>query len=499
MISNEIKFLLTHSSIYGIGTVASRIVGFLLLPLYTRYLTPTDYGVLETIEISNGIIGIVVTVGIVRALSRFYYEQKDEEYRSRVISTTYITYAAIAFSCLPVLLVICAPLSGLVLEDRSYGYYFQIGFVSLILGGLIDIGLMYLRLLKKPVFFISITISRLILLVTLNILFVVYFKLGVLGILYSSLTVRLLAAPLICFVILSKTKLRFSSRLSIDMLKYGLPMIPSNLAMTTVKQSDKYFVLALLSVHDLGIYSLALRFGNTLHNLMTIPFNLAYIPRRFEIMKQGDARSTFARIFTYYTFVTISVGLAISILIPEILVFMVAPAFRSAGTLVPLVVLSMIIFGTHYHFDFGILYSKKTKYIAYINTVCALLHLGTNYLLVLNYGMIGGVVSSIIVMSIQAAALFFTSQRLFHIDYEFHRVFSMLSLAIVTFAISTLTSGQDLLISITMKCLLLMLFLYSALRLGIVTPEERKTVVDIFNSQVRSRFIKKPAEERSTP
>ena len=79
MITNEIRFLLTHSSIYGLGTVVSRLVAFILLPLYTRYLTPTDYGVLETIDISSGIIGIVVTVGIARSLSRFYYEFDDEK------------------------------------------------------------------------------------------------------------------------------------------------------------------------------------------------------------------------------------------------------------------------------------------------------------------------------------------------------------------------------------------------------------------------------------
>ena len=83
MISGEVKFLLTHSSIYGLGNVVSQLVAFVLLPLYTRYLTPKDYGVLEAVDISTGIIGIVVTMGIARALSRFYYEKEEGKARKR--------------------------------------------------------------------------------------------------------------------------------------------------------------------------------------------------------------------------------------------------------------------------------------------------------------------------------------------------------------------------------------------------------------------------------
>ena len=113
----------------------------------------------------------------------------------------------------------------------------------------------------------------------------------------------------------------------------------------------------------MGIYSLSLKFGNIIHQFLTAPFNLAYVPRRFEIMGKPNAGEVYARIFTYYIFLVVFVGLSISILIPEILTLMVTPRFIKAKEVIPLVVLSMVIFGTHFHFDFGILYSKKTEYL----------------------------------------------------------------------------------------------------------------------------------------
>src|SRR5262249_10593018 len=88
--TTELKFLLKHSSIYGIGTVLSRAVAFLLLPLYTRYLTPTDYGVLELIDTTTGLVGIVVGLGVSTSVSRFYYQRETEAERNRLMSTVYI-------------------------------------------------------------------------------------------------------------------------------------------------------------------------------------------------------------------------------------------------------------------------------------------------------------------------------------------------------------------------------------------------------------------------
>lgn len=92
MNTKELKFLLTHSSIYGLGTIISQAVAFLMLPLYTRYLTPQDYGILELIDTTNMLIGIIVTLGIARGMSRFYYEEKERSYKYSVISTTYIIF-----------------------------------------------------------------------------------------------------------------------------------------------------------------------------------------------------------------------------------------------------------------------------------------------------------------------------------------------------------------------------------------------------------------------
>jgi O-antigen/teichoic acid export membrane protein len=485
MILKEIKFLLTHSSIYGLGTIVSQLVAFFLLPLYTRYLTPADYGVLETVGISNGLIGIVVTVGIAMALSRFYYEPEDISERNKVVSTTYITYVFFALLFFPLLYSICSPLSKILFDTDKYAYYFKISLSALLIGGTVDIGMMYLRLIKKPVFFITVTITRLILLIAFNILFIVYFKLGILGILYSSLIVRSLYALLITISILWKIKIKFNLKIAIEMLKYSLPIIPSRLANSLVKQSDKYFVLYFISIADMGLYSLALKLGNAVHSLLTIPFNLSYIPRRFEIMKRHEAKEVYAKIFTYYIFFIGYVGLFISVLIPEILELMVTPEFYRAGEIIPLVVLSMIIFGTHNHFNFGILYSKKTQYLAYINLFSALTSLVVNFFLIKAYGIWGAVVSSIIVLSLQAFLLYYTSNRLYPIQFQFRRIFGFLLFSIVFFITFSQIRLDSKYLDLSLRIFALMTFPVLLMVVKVITKDEIQQLKMIFERKIR--------------
>ena len=493
MISQEIKFLLTHSSIYGLGTIVARLVGFLLLPLYTRYLSPANYGVLETISVSTAIIGIVVTIGIARALGRFYYVSDDQTDRDRVLMTTYVTYITGALLFLPVLLFISTPLANLLFQTEAYGYFFKISFISLLLGALIDIGLMYLRLIKKPVIFISITITRLILLIGFNVFFIVYLKMGMLGILYSTLIVRSLAAVILTAAIWRRAQFSFSFAICKDILRYLLPIIPSRIGSSMVKQSDKYFVLIFMSIADMGIYSLALKFGNIIHQLLTAPFNLAYIPRRFEIMNRSEAGEIYAGIFTYYIFLVVFAGLVISIFIPEILTLMVTPRFMKAKDIIPLVVLSMVLFGTHFHFEFGILYSKKTEYLAYINVICAMLQVTLNILLIPNYGLYGAVWSSIIVLSIEAFALYVFSKRFFTIPYQFGRVLTYCGLAAGFYAGSTFIEAGSWWIDCLLKLLLLTVFPLMVIIFRIITPQEKEKLIHIIGSKIRPSSFKRPS------
>src|SRR4051812_1320500 len=183
----ELKFLLRHSSIYGLGNVLSRVVAFLMLPLYTRYLTPTDYGMLELIDVTTGMIAIVIGLGLDAAVSRFYYESPDEKDRRAVLSTAYWLAGLLALVGVTMAATFSAPLAKLVLNSASNGRLFLVAFTTLVVAIIVELDLLYLRLNYKSVLFNAVSLVSLVLGVSLNILFIVFFHWGVFGILMTSL------------------------------------------------------------------------------------------------------------------------------------------------------------------------------------------------------------------------------------------------------------------------------------------------------------------------
>jgi O-antigen/teichoic acid export membrane protein len=88
-LAGQMKRLIRHSAVYGVGGLVSRMLAVLLLPLYTRYLSKADYGAIETLIALTTVLVIVLRAGISSAFFRFYFDAVDEEGRNLVVRTSF--------------------------------------------------------------------------------------------------------------------------------------------------------------------------------------------------------------------------------------------------------------------------------------------------------------------------------------------------------------------------------------------------------------------------
>ena len=89
---SESKIIAKHGAVYGIANLLDRIISFIMIPVYTRFLTPSDYGILELLYITSSVLSIFIGVGIESAVGRFYFDYKEQKDRNMVISTAYIGF-----------------------------------------------------------------------------------------------------------------------------------------------------------------------------------------------------------------------------------------------------------------------------------------------------------------------------------------------------------------------------------------------------------------------
>jgi O-antigen/teichoic acid export membrane protein len=440
-LKKEVLSIGKNSMIYLVGQALSRAVGFFMIPVYTRYIAPANYGAMEIIEILSSILLLTISIGASDGMSRYYYSEKDPERRNSVVSTVIIGFAIIAIPLVVIFWYFADIISKLVLEDQSYSYILQLSFIICWFGMLCDVGFSYLRMIYKAKLFVVLTTLQLFLALSLNIWFVVFLKLNILGIFYSTLISQAIIGFLLAFGILRLVGTRLSRTLLFEMVKFGMPLVPSRIGLMLGFVSNRFFLRWLgpadpaVALAQIGLFSLGHKFGVIVNRFVSAPINSFWAPRRMELLLDSkvDSRETIARVCTYAAFCSIYAGLLLSASIASIIEIMADPSYKGAHVVVPFVVLSYVALGLENHFMTGILYSKKTKLTTYITLLSLVIIVLWNIAFIPRYGLIGAATSNLAGYVVRLFLIYVASQRLYPIPYELGRLAAMSSVALLLY------------------------------------------------------------------
>ena len=457
-VTQESKLMVKHSIVYGLGNVLNRVVGFVMIPVYTRFLVPAEYGTLELLSLTTEILGMLISMRLAGAMYRFYFEYDALQDRNEVISTAIISFGLLGIVGLSMAATGSGFLAEKVLDSRGYSYYFIISFTTLWFNTMVGMGFYYLQILKKSVLYISLSAVKLAIALGFNIYFIVYAQKGVLGILYGNLIAAVSLFAILVIPMLFRVGVRFSSAKIRDMLAYSLPMVPGSIANFLVLVSDRYIVKVFGSLADTGIYSLSYKFSVVPHTFITVPFFQIWSVRRFELMKDGRAEVLMGRVITYFLFLITYVGLAISVLAKDVIHIMADSKYWEAYRYVPILILSYLVFSLFNHFVFNIFAAKKTKYISYIDIGNGIVNVLLNIVLIRSFGIYGAAVATLISYSLRIGALYLVSSSLNKVYFEFGRAGKILTAAIAIFGVCALVQAASPYLGICVKSVILLFF-----------------------------------------
>lgn len=435
----QVFSLSKDSIIYGLSTVLSQFVGFLLVPVYTVKLGTQGYGVIEVLSTTASVLGIILAMGVGTAMMRFYAGREDEEGKRRVASTAVVFLLATGLVALVVLELAAGPISSVVLtdptRDRSQDpLFFRLLFLALFLNGGVDIALTVFRARGAPVRYAAASVTQFVMTVALNILFVVGLNRGVEGVLYSqAITAGFL------FVVLMGSLLR---RVGISvsrpdlkaMLDYGLPLIPSGLGAWILVMADRWILMRLMGAGPTGVYSLGYKFGMVIQGILVGPIQLAWLPFLFSSAHKPGASETYTRVFTYFLAVALFAALALSALGEELVLAMATSPFHNAYKVIPLVALSYVLYGCYFQMAAGIYIEGKTRNSATLMIVGAVINVALCFALIPPFGITGAAVATLVAYAILPVGAYFYAQRYYPIVYEWGRVAKVVLAAAVIFA-----------------------------------------------------------------
>lgn len=476
---DEFKRILKHSAIYGLGNVLSKMIGFILIPVYTNVLSKDEYGLMELLNNTMIIIQLVVGMGLSIAILRFHSECKDDDSRDTVVSTTIFFTMGFALVVAAIGVYFSQDLSRLILRDGGYSEPFRVMMFVMLFTTVIEVPMVVLRAKEKSFTFLGVSLAQLIIGLVLNIFFIVILRCGVAGWLLSSLwTSALICGYLLYNTLGSIRKRRFSFGLLQRMLTYTIPLIPASLAMFWIHNGDRYILNSETGMGDVGIYSLGYRFAMMIPLLVGQPFFLIWSVRMFHIFEQEGGEKVYARAFTYFTAVILLFWLCMAATIKEVIFLMSRPQYHNAYFIVHIVAMGYVLREFSDFFKGVLLIRRKTSFIGLSTLISALVSTVLYLVLIPHFKLLGAAWATFFTFGFMALFMFITSQYVYRVPYEYKRLIIMGALAIAILLGSRYVSFPSLYLNMVIKGFISMCFFPLLYLFGFFTPDEKEKILN---------------------
>lgn len=417
-VGHELRSLGKHSLVYGTGVMISKLAGFVMLPIYTRFLTPADYGVMELLSMTVEVIGTVAGIGLASNVMKFYAEYEDPAEKQETLSTAAIAILTLAAVTTIFGLLASTHLSEVVLKQDGRPLYFQIFFLIYLLTTAEALPLLLLRILNRSALFVALSTAKLLVMLILNIYFVVHLRMGVVGVLASNLAATAVSSTVLTIFLFRHSGLRFSWMKLKEMVIFSYPIMFVFLGNFVLVFSDRYFLSHFAGNSQVGIYSLAYKFAFILSAFAFTPFNMVWAPQRFRIARQGNAAEVFSRVFVYLNLALGGVAMLIALFIRDFLAVMADPVFLPAYRLVPVLLLAQVVHHWTMYANLGYFITNRTHHFAYASYVGVVAVLLFNILLIPYFGIWGAACATLFAYGMRFVAVNHFSQRHYRIDYR---------------------------------------------------------------------------------
>lgn len=433
----SIRTLGKQSLIYGIGTILTRLVTFLLLPVYTNVFTLEQYGIVSLAYAFTGFVIVVYRYGMDTALMKFYIDAEGEE-KQKYFTTIFSTQAVTSLMFSGMIFVTAQFLSPIFLGGE-YKALMQFVAIILFLDALRELPLLVLRANEKPRQFILFSLMNVVLLMGLNIYLVVFLKMGIEGVLIGNILASGIVLLATMPIIVQNFKINsIDKKVLKEVLKFGLPFLPAAFFSMIMELSDRYLLEWLADTSAVGLYSAGNNFGK-FGLLIVMGFNMGWTPYFLKKGKDDDAKQIFSRVSKYFLGIMGFFIVFISLWIDSIVRFKIGDisffgeAYWTSTQVVPILLLGYYFFGIYVLQLPGVFMTNRTKWVPVFRSIGAVLAITISIVLIPIMGIIGAATAKAIAYFGMAIALWINNKKHYYISYSWRGIlFPIIYLVIVS-------------------------------------------------------------------
>ncbi|MBI3299242.1 MAG: oligosaccharide flippase family protein [Elusimicrobia bacterium] len=418
----DLGLLGKEAVVYGLSTVVARLLNFLLLPFYTHYLAPGEYGAVSTAYSYLAFLNIFLLLGLDQAYLRFATGADDARAEAS-FSTAFWSLAAWGAVAAGSLAFFATPLAAAGGISVAAGTVGRCMAAIVLLDSLAAPAFAELRLRHRAWAYAGIKSFNIVLSVVLNIAFVGGLKLGVRGVFLAGVASSAASLALLAPVIASRLRGRFERPLAEAMFRFGLPLVPAGLGAMMVQVIDRPILLKLTDSATVGIYQANYRMGIFMM-LLVSTFDQAWRPFYLERAEKPETPALLARVLTLSVAGMAWTALALSLFIPDLVRFellgrpLIHRAYWEGLGVVPIVLFAYVFHGAYINFLAPVTIAKQTASVAAVTALGAFVNVAANFLLIPRFGMVGAAWATLVAYAAMAWQMHFFARRAWPVPYE---------------------------------------------------------------------------------
>ncbi|MBU0508478.1 oligosaccharide flippase family protein [bacterium] len=444
----QLKRLTRDSVVYGVGHIATRLLTFLLLPYYSFRLTPAEYGELTLYFMFMAVAQTFFIYGLDIAYLRYFTLSKESEQRRRITGTALCVSLLTSVLLTGMVLGFAETIGRLVVQvptqPENVSFLIRLCAGILLFDTLATFPFLLLRGTLRPYHFAGVKLLNVCVNIGLNIWFVGYLHLSILGVLYANVIASAMTLGVLLPFFRGRVTWKIDRRILGEMVKFGLPNVPTYLFVMVIELADRKILELYRGLEEAGLYSAGYKLGMFMA-VVTGAFRFAWQPFFLSNADREDAPRLFARVLTYYLLVTGVLLLVLAFFVDLIVKTpwpgigcILAPSYWPGLAVFPIILLAHIFDGIYANLMVGVYLKKLTARLPLVTGIAAAVTIGLNLLLIPRYGMMAAAWVTLLAFILEAFGLWLVVRRAYVVPYEWTRIAKMVLVFAVLYALSQL-------------------------------------------------------------
>lgn len=490
----SIKISLKDTIIYGLGNVAVKVVGLILIPLFTnpKFFSTEEFGVMGILEISGVVLTALLASGLPQALTRWYWDKDHKNNQKGIFFMSLSTQIIISIVFCLMLIPLSGTISSLIFSKPVWGKAITYVILASGIQSINNVINTLMRLQSKPILYTITNLFKLSFVLATTLYFILSKKMGVEGYYLAQVIGNAFIVLLLLGYTIKNSRVFFDREIFRSMNIYGFPLLLANISAALLTVIDRFSLNSLTVLKSVALYTLAFKITSVLKLVLVDSMKLALGPMMIKRIGTPGSPRFYSKVLLYSSFVVMFAIVGVSLFSFEIIkVIATSREYWDAVIIIPFLALSIFFVNMKEVTVYGLHIAKKTKIIGSIVVFATILSLVLNILLIPVWDITGAAVATLLSQFFYWYACYYFSQKVFYVPYEIRKILVMLITGAVLSFSGLLLNNMELLPRIAIKTMCLVSFPFILYLFRFYEPVELKSMKEIAGKWLNIKNLRK--------